>query len=64
MDKRIVCNCHDITAQIILDFVAENPDKTLDEIIEEFEIGTACGRCLKPDCDDRIDIHIAELIKK
>ena len=67
---RIVCDCNDVTEDMVREYIAKNKvivsDWDTDEqadMYDELDIGTACGCCLEADCDV-IDVSIWGLLQE
>lgn len=60
LDK-IVCDCYGVTNGMIKEAV-ENGAKTLEEVQEATEVGTACGACLD-NVQHLVDHFVAEMNK-
>lgn len=60
-----VCGCNNVTVEDVLEYLKNplNTKKSIEEKLEDLNIGTACRKCKEKDCDDRIDIHYSEIIK-
>ena len=59
--NKVVCNCMNITNGMIKEAV-ENGAKTLEEVQEATEAGTACGACLD-NVQHLVDHFVAEMNK-
>ena len=56
-DKKIVCNCMEITYGQIVKAIKDKGCKTFEDIQRETEAGTVCG-CCEDDINDIIKEHV------